>query len=368
MAELNNTLEELSKNPLFQMSLGSKELFHSNFLAWLFVQDPEFAANWLSSFDHLPDELSLRDNDPIDREKGNTDLWLHFNEGDIIIENKVKSVPYTKQLDDYAKKNGSSHSYLLLSLTKPEFFNGNTYTCSFDNKTIDWFHISYGDVASAIREHFTTNTSNEQYANDYIDFIDKLDELAQLLPVNKETDQYDFAWGHTPIDQGNINLRKYRLHDLYTKHKMDSFAEILRNELSDDIKVDWGFSNGTGIVTARKRNDGAEIGVQLQNNAFRLYTYWKDDKGRSKQLRDNLKANDLWFNFEWTSIHHIADDIKGSGKNRQGNYNNYSGQFFYKYIKLYDKSVLDVLHYFNETFRNFEAHREQIAQNVRRIN
>lgn len=368
MTDLIIALDELNDNPLFQMSLGSKELFHSNFLAWLFEQDNEFASKWFSSMNHLPDQLSLKENNPIDREKGNTDLWLHFNEGDIIIENKVKSVPHKRQLDDYAKKNGSRYSYLLLSLTKPEFFNGDTYTIIVDDEAVKWFQISYRDVASAIREHFTTNTSNEQYVNDYIDFIDKLDQLAQLLPVNKETDQYDFASGHTPIDQGNINLRKYRLHDLYTKHKMNSFAEILRNELSDNIKVDWGFSNGTGMVTARKRIDGAEIGVQLQNNAFRLYTYWKDDKGRSKQLRDHLKADDLWFNFEWTSIPHVADDIKGSGKNRQGNYNNYSDQFFYKYIKLYDKSVLDVLYYFNETFRNFEAQREQITQIIDRIN
>ena len=30
-----NEVEELYKNPMFRISLGSKELFHSNFLAFL---------------------------------------------------------------------------------------------------------------------------------------------------------------------------------------------------------------------------------------------------------------------------------------------------------------------------------------------
>lgn len=34
-------LIELNKNPMFHLSLGSKELFHSNFLAFLWDQNPK---------------------------------------------------------------------------------------------------------------------------------------------------------------------------------------------------------------------------------------------------------------------------------------------------------------------------------------
>ena len=34
-------LIELNKNPMFRLSLGSKELFHSNFLAFLWDQNPK---------------------------------------------------------------------------------------------------------------------------------------------------------------------------------------------------------------------------------------------------------------------------------------------------------------------------------------
>ena len=41
--ELNDSdeLEELYKNPMFRISLGSKELFHSNFLALLWDCDKQ---------------------------------------------------------------------------------------------------------------------------------------------------------------------------------------------------------------------------------------------------------------------------------------------------------------------------------------
>ena len=32
---MDTFVEELQNNPIFQLSLSSKELFHSNFLAWL---------------------------------------------------------------------------------------------------------------------------------------------------------------------------------------------------------------------------------------------------------------------------------------------------------------------------------------------
>lgn len=36
---MDTFVEKLSNNPIFQLSLSSKELFHSNFLAWLAEDD-----------------------------------------------------------------------------------------------------------------------------------------------------------------------------------------------------------------------------------------------------------------------------------------------------------------------------------------
>ena len=44
MTWCSSQLAKLDKSPLFQLSLGSKELFHSNFLAWMFREFSEPAS------------------------------------------------------------------------------------------------------------------------------------------------------------------------------------------------------------------------------------------------------------------------------------------------------------------------------------
>ena len=40
--EILEKIEELHQSPIYAMSLCSKELFHSNFWAWLMEQDERF--------------------------------------------------------------------------------------------------------------------------------------------------------------------------------------------------------------------------------------------------------------------------------------------------------------------------------------
>ena len=48
--ELKKSIELLKKSPIFAMSLSSKELFHSNFWAWLISQDEDFIKLFFPSF------------------------------------------------------------------------------------------------------------------------------------------------------------------------------------------------------------------------------------------------------------------------------------------------------------------------------
>src|SRR5947208_16807386 len=87
----------LEKEPLFHMSLGSKELFHSNFLAWFADRFPEHAA---SVFCPWTDPMAEAPAGPSEREAGHLDLILHLpGLAPIAVENKVFSVPDEEQLD-----------------------------------------------------------------------------------------------------------------------------------------------------------------------------------------------------------------------------------------------------------------------------
>ena len=84
--ELNDSdeLEELYKNPMFRISLGSKELFHSNFLAFLWDCDKQAFLNMI--YHLLPEgkkinvnELLKKDELTIYREKENLDLCIYYS-------------------------------------------------------------------------------------------------------------------------------------------------------------------------------------------------------------------------------------------------------------------------------------------------
>src|SRR5690606_14227209 len=97
-------IEYLEKSPLFNLSLSSKELFHSNFIAWIVdLYKNEFSVI-------LSQRLGLKITEikKIERETKNIDLSIHYkNENEdrlIVIENKVKSLPDKKQLEKYQEK------------------------------------------------------------------------------------------------------------------------------------------------------------------------------------------------------------------------------------------------------------------------
>lgn len=121
----NSFVKQLKGNAIFQMSLSSKELFHSNFLAWLAEDENtrdifnQIMRNWLNdptwkfdenqmmikreykNFDFcICEKISLKKNDARDEQEE------EYIPGSIIfvLENKFKSIPYKEQLQKYHQK------------------------------------------------------------------------------------------------------------------------------------------------------------------------------------------------------------------------------------------------------------------------
>ena len=97
---LENIINKLKESPLFNLSLGSKELFHSNFLYWLGNKYPnEFGKIFKKFLKIETDDNEAKD---FQREKSNIDLSFKYKDGQqILIENKVKSIPYIEQLQNH---------------------------------------------------------------------------------------------------------------------------------------------------------------------------------------------------------------------------------------------------------------------------
>jgi hypothetical protein len=111
---MNDIIKKLKDNFLFHASLGSKELFHSNLLAWILEQrnsKGEFEALriFIKTVAKLDVGIITDDNNPIiAREENKIDLTIKWKEGNdwnlIFIENKMKSIPTLEQLKEYDKK------------------------------------------------------------------------------------------------------------------------------------------------------------------------------------------------------------------------------------------------------------------------
>ena len=108
-------LRRLKSSPIFNLSLSSLELFHSNFIYWMLRQD-KFTDKFtiFSDFDPVINEkgteLELKE---VTREEQNLDIVLKFKSGKsedkkrkkgfydhiLVIENKFKSLPKCEQLE-----------------------------------------------------------------------------------------------------------------------------------------------------------------------------------------------------------------------------------------------------------------------------
>ena len=149
--QTTDPIEILKKSPMFNLSLSSKELFHSNFLYWLSLinrdafkkliqgllnnnSELDWGEQWEVSREYMSFDLCVMDKsdesiDPCaESEQNNTKNRPKIY---LVIENKVKSIPYKAQLDKYVckvkehygKRGGKAAElvkYMLLTL--PTFF------------------------------------------------------------------------------------------------------------------------------------------------------------------------------------------------------------------------------------------------------
>ena len=162
-------LKDLQSSALFHLSAGSKELFHSDFLYWLakqhwevFIRVMRNLANqkankpfgWESAYSFQDKNLEIR------RECKHFDLAIYVRPKKkwvpvFILENKVKSLPYAKQLNEYSskaekewgnqKKNEESITRVLLSMTDIE----SLLTEGSELKNT-WSFKNYTDLAKAL--------------------------------------------------------------------------------------------------------------------------------------------------------------------------------------------------------------------------
>jgi len=346
---LDQIIEALQSSPLFQLSLASKELFHSNFLAWLATRYPQEVGQLFAEFVRTrPADCSgLR----VYRERENIDLTLRYPHGEtLIIENKVKSLPNRLQMSEYtgAARDESSTSFLLLSLTTPTFLDNGSQTITLDDGAV-WQFLNYGELAgklAKLQEYIgSANDYHRHLLADYCAFIRNLDRLQALFSIDWNDRDSNFFDTEDEVQ----HLRAVRLHDLVDKIRYAQLGHATGERLAalgfDVVQpVQWparvgqvalssGMTRGTGlfdlkylVIDSARFGSPVMLGVQIQGNAFRLVLEcW--DKGKARVIAEHLlrpkNRQKLWFDFTPLAA--------GSAEYpKKGDFNQYGGTFLYR--------------------------------------
>ena len=377
----------LKSSPLFQLSLASKELFHSNFLYWLYINYPEQCGSLFAEI--LPKHPVFYYPLRVYREQNNFDLFVAYPQGEVIIfENKVKSLPLESQLEEISAKikNKGQTGFVLLSLTRPLFLRKGDKSIKLADGTV-WNYFSYQELAEKLRLICGSVANNSTYhgllLRDYIDYIINLDRLQRFFSIDWDDTAANFF-----VDQNYFSqISEIRIHDLIGKMRYAQLAEQIKEHLQHEgftlmlnglwkankgeVFVDFGMTKGEPLIDMKYSVVGCTetgypivVGVQLQGKCFRLLVEVGNATIAEKiatALWNGINNKRLWFDFEKLTILSSVEYPK------KGLFNQYSQIFYYRYRKI-DKAtpvqLSEIIISYAKEARNLQAQLEEMIKKI----
>lgn len=379
LSEVEKLVASLKQSPVFNLSLSSKELFHSNFWAWLFetpggstVGGEEYIRVFFPNFDSSGGEVEVL------REYKNMDIRIHVVDSNVdnrrsprvmrryVLENKIKSAPTRDQLamysevlrkEDEIKRFDPFKECLLTSFFEPQFIQSYPVEYEVGGYSKEWRWLSLQRVA----QDLTVLAAREVGARKAIigDYAEMLTKLTTLLEIGCHGEDYDFITTNKCSRVGAFQayLEEIRILDLYRKRRASSFMEYAGMQLLEafyggEIHVDvWSelsFNNGHStcsfFLQESYRGEDIEIGVQIQGDQYRYYiegealapifeNVSKGQRVREEDVKDaELELVELALKTGW--FHAEPRDIDGYETKMQGAWCAYRPCFLYQYKTL----------------------------------
>ena len=337
ISTLHVTCEALRSNPVFHLSLHSKELFHSNFLAWFCEEYPRNASRVFGEWVPVRETTSHL----VERELRDLDLVIELpGLAPFVIENKVFSPPDEAQLQRYssAEKIASlvDPTLILLSLGSPNWIGSEFLAAG--NRV--WTHVSYEVLAKKLSEEVVNITGFDgQLLEKYVKFLESLVQLVHTVGIPRLEDLVD------PSNELMEVLRGIRMHDAVGKLRARSACASIE-KASNDLEVGGpmrfhaNFTNGSPLLEGFVEcGNGDRLGWQYQQNQWRLAVKTDVHHGRSVDERRRrheyvAKRYGGWFNFSCLSsiLGRPVTDVPPT--EAKGEYCGYNPDFVYRYRKV----------------------------------
>ena len=331
---------ELQQNPMYRLSMSSLELFHSNFLEWLFDINHEV---FLECFGLTVDPSSTY---TIEREyhlgiddagkQWVTDIAV-FENGKmiLIIENKIKSTPSKGQLEnqkELADIKAKGCKKVLLSLFEYSVSKGKSY--GFDK-------VLYKKLCRKIRYNYNLHPQFYPYIEDYCKMLKRLQYV-----IDKDPLVVNWRRGYYTAHMFSKKLEIYDMMDAFRKYQAASLADKFEElfiktdrekgtscqKTNLPMTCEHSLNNKHACTTiAYKLNDRLNVGVQIEHDQLRIFF---EDKKKNFNISNVHTCWNSWFGVD------LEKKIQGVAKKIESqqycSYNMSKSSFIYRYVKLDD--------------------------------
>ncbi len=360
-------VEYLKNSLLYSMSLGSRELYHSNVWAWLIKQDPDFVKVFFEDFDgNAYNVLGA------DRECRHRDLiiWLQKKGATgekekyyYVIENKIKSLHSEEQLKGYSE-NLDKNVFLkgvftgiknTLPSDKLEIEKG-------DDKKFEWRFVDYKRIATEMLRIAKLSQSEQiksrlAQIEEYCKIIESVDNI-----LNSQLDKTANVLDYKCDD----DMNKLSLNDIFVKLKGADFLNYMKKYETHfqalapsgyKYKAEPSFHNGRATLDFKFDTDkdwkkyaqSLSIGIQLEGYQYRRFVSRNHHHNKDDIFHD-FGDSGLWLDSTYDSTHNkSAKTIFGHGTSLKKPYDSYGKEsdgyrFVYQYYKVDSKTTYDQLY------------------------
>lgn len=261
------------------MSLGSKELYHSNIWAWLMENDNSFIKAFFPDCNDDFHDFRIR------REQAHRDLTIWFKNKEneqkcFVIENKLKSIPGLEQLDGYTKPLILANLFaggVLTGLKKPNIVS--TEDGKIDVCGVKWQFLPYSKISERIRTILNKTTSEFIIQNKSIilEYLNNNDAMERIVDNHIRVHSLN-------LQTWDDDLNELGLSDLINKTLGSMFINYVKTRLDEDkinfpfLYIGQGFHNKKITLDFRlnnwnefqeKKYTYLKIGIQIEGFQYR---------------------------------------------------------------------------------------------------
>lgn len=353
---MEKSIKYLKESLTYQMSLGSKELFHSNVWAWLMDNENEF----IKVFFNI--NLSIYEKITIEREKQNRDVIIKLEKGllknYLVIENKIKSLPTIEQLKKYTidLKEYRLIGAVFTGLVNP--FENESLEWEMDNnRKVAWQFIRYDQIANKIKEIVLKSDKDlikekKEQILEYCNIVKNIDVIL-TSELDKSNNRLSYCC--------NEELKNLRMNDVFIKLKGADFYCKAKKFLSIQENIGNGFkfvcwqsfNNGNATLDFRFSNREEDskswvlVGVQIQGGQYRFVAErnkYNDGKKNCDEVFEEFAKYD-WFDTDFNKntnnkVWGIKTSMSPTGERKFNKYDGNDYSMAYQYFDINEENNL----------------------------